>query len=145
MVESCLKHADVTYSVSQLVFQNTFFFSIKTQQRDRGERGTSLGHRTLEDDDGFLSVGVCGLLVHTPTRLRALRKIPGPGLPGYPSLLSSQCQPAAPFPVDSRPESWWRFLLFLPVTEGFLSLAHFSFSLRLLPISALVSPLLVHL
>lgn len=59
----------LTYSVSRLVFQNPFFFfSNKTQQRDRGEPGTSLGCSTLDDDDGFLSIGVCGLLVHTDPR-----------------------------------------------------------------------------
>lgn len=58
----------LTYSVSQLVFQSPFFFfSNKTHQRDRGEPGTSLGRSTL-DDDGFLSVGVCGLLVYTDPR-----------------------------------------------------------------------------
>lgn len=59
----------LTYSVSQLVFQSPFFFffSNKTHQRDRGEPGTSLGRSTLDDDD-FLSIGVCGLLVHTDPR-----------------------------------------------------------------------------
>lgn len=66
MAEIIIEVVVLTYSVKSAGFSK-YFFPNKTQQRNRGEPETSSGFSVLSDD-GVLSNGMCGRLIHTDPR-----------------------------------------------------------------------------